>query len=290
MRILTNTLLLASTMFLTACDPTPFRENENPGHPVGIPISENVAPTRVKEPMDVSRPEPDSQKREPANAPIFSRKTINGITFEGVSYDSRTHRLRVIDQPGGPGSRYSSAKNLADKTDALLAINAGFFTPEGAPLGLVISAGKTSGGWNSASSLGSGVYRETSSGQPGIVRRSSRSNVSGSSELLQAGPLLVENGSAVPGLETQKVASRSLIFSDGGTRWWIGIATPCTLSGLANTLSTASPAPWEIRTALNLDGGRSTDLFVSGKIRGGPVDRRGFLNRPVRNFFVLDRR
>ncbi len=266
-------------MILAACQPAP---------PLRKPTA--AQPTRFND----SEPSPDitgetdpPRPSRPASAPGLSRKTISGITFEGVSYDSRTHRLRVTDQPDGPGSRYGSSRNLAEKSDALLAINAGFFTPEGEPLGLVISDGKTSGGWNSASSLGSGIYRENPSGAASIVRRSSRQNVSNSRELLQAGPLLIENGNPVPGLNSNKTAARSILLTDGGSRWWIGITSPCTLSSLARAISGNSPAPWKVGMALNLDGGRSTDLYVSAKISGGPLNRRGLLNRPVRNFLVL---
>ena len=232
-------------------------------------------------------PPPISQPEYASAAPRLLRKTIDGITFEGVSYDSRTHRLQVIDQADGPGSRYASAQDLVQKTRALLAMNAGFFTPEGDPLGLVISEGRSSGGWNSASSLGSGIYRETSGGAVGIVRRSSRSAISGSRELLQAGPLLIENGNPVSGLDSQKTAMRSILVTDGISRWWIGITSPCSLSALAQAISKNSPTPWKIRMSLNLDGGRSTDLYVSEKILGGALNRRGFLNRPVRNFLIL---
>ncbi len=237
-------------------------------------------------PAETQQSRPTTPSHPPA-APRASRKNISGITFEGAAYDSRTHRLQVIDQPNGPGSLYSSSRDLAEKSNALLAINAGFFTPEGNPLGLVISAGKTSGGWNSASSLGSGIYKESPSGATAIVRRSSRSSVSSSRELLQAGPLLMENGNTVPGLNSDKTAARSILLTDGGTRWWIGITSPCTLSSLARAISQNSPAPWKPLMALNLDGGRSTDLYISAKIPGGAINRRGFLNRPVRNFFVL---
>ena len=238
---------------------------------------------------ETQQPHPNTTS-QPSAAPRASRKTISGITFEGASYDSRTYSLQVIDQPNGPGSRYSSSKNLAEKSNALLAINAGFFTPEGNPHGLVISAGKTSGGWNSASSLGSGIYKESPSGATAIVRRSSRSSISSSRELLQAGPLLMENGNSISGLNSEKTAARSILLTDGGTRWWIGITSPCTLSSLTRALSQNSPAPWKPLMALNLDGGRSTDLYISAKIPGGPINRRGFLNRPVRNFFILRRK
>lgn len=223
----------------------------------------------------------------PVSPPKIISKTISGIHFEGVSYDSRSHQLQVIDQPAGPGSRYSSAQDLAQRSGALLAINAGFFTPEGAPLGLVISAGKTSGSWNSASSLGSGIYFEDSAGNAKIQRRSSRASVANSPELLQAGPLLIENRKAIAGLDPEKAAVRSLLLTDGNSRWWIGKTSSCSLAQLALALAGNSPASWKVTTALNLDGGRSTDLFISNQLPGGPINRRSFFNRPVRNFFIL---
>lgn len=223
----------------------------------------------------------------PVSQPRLSRKTIRGISFEGVSFDSRTHRLRVIDQPLGPGSSFDSSQSVAVIHKALLAINAGFFTPEGKPLGLVVSGGQSSGAWNSASSLGSGIFAENASGGLSIFRRGNRSAASGASELIQAGPLLLENGNTIGGLDAHKPAVRSIVLTDGGSRWWIGIASSCSLADLGAALASSSPTPWPVRDALNLDGGRSTDLYISEKIPGGPVNRRGFLNRPVRNFLIL---
>ena len=256
------------------------------------PLRETLPPPTS--PIPSSPPIPPPLKAPelipPPRPPQLSCTTLDGITFEGLTFDSRTHRLQVIDQPSGPGSLYPTAQDLAEKTNALLAINAGFFTPQGTPLGLVISSGKSSGSWNSTSSLGSGLYRETPSGTPSITRRSSQNRISGARELLQAGPLLLENGSPISGLEATKTASRSIILTDGKSHWWIGITSPTTLASLTAALGENSPCPWQPRTALNLDGGRSTDLFISGKISGTPLNRRTFLNRPVRNFLILKSR
>ena len=223
----------------------------------------------------------------PPKAPNLTQTYIRGIHFEGVSFDARSHRLLVIDQPNGPASTFGTSQDVARQHNALLALNAGFFTPEGDPLGLVISNGGRAGAWNTASSLGSGIFSESSSGNLSITRRGSPAAFQGARELIQAGPLLVENGPAVGGLDAGKPAVRSILLTDGGTRWWIGKTSSCTLAGLGEALASQSPSPWKIRQALNLDGGRSTDLFVSSGIQGGPFERRGILNRPVRNFLIL---
>lgn len=279
MRRLLTAAVPLTALALCACQPAP---------PLGI-RPEKPAPAFPSIP---NRPPPPAipPTSPPPNPPALSLKTIAGIGFEGVAFDSRSHRLLVIDQPRGPGTAFPTSEAVARGTGALLAINAGFFTPEGKPLGLVVSGGSRSGAWNSASSLGSGIFAESPSGEMSIFRRSSPSAATGARELIQAGPLLIENGKRVGGLDVSKPAVRSILLTDGGHRWWIGKTSLCTLAALGDALASASPAPWPVRNALNLDGGRSTDLFVSPKIPGGPINRRGFLNRPVRNFLILRER
>jgi Phosphodiester glycosidase len=225
----------------------------------------------------------------PAMPVAIRIREIAGITFEGVAFDSREQRLVVVDQAAGPGSRFEDASAAAASLGGLAAVNAGFFTPSGAPLGLVAAAGKISGAWNSASSLGSGVWFENPAGVTAITRRKnlSRASAAAMRELIQAGPLLVENGRAIGGLEAEKTSARTVILWDGGTQWWLGRSSPCTLAAISRALATASPAGWPIKQALNLDGGRSADLWISGKLAGGPLLRRPPWNRPVRNFLVL---
>lgn len=224
----------------------------------------------------------------PAPARIANQQ-ISGISFEGISFDSRSHRLVVVDQENGPGSRFPDAAAAARSRNGMAAINAGFFTPEGDPLGLVVSGAQSAGAWNSASSLGSGVWHETVAGKPGIARRENlgRSGAANALELIQAGPLLVENSRITAGLESTKSSVRTLILWDGGTRWWVGRGSPSTLAALGQAIASGSPPGWKVRHALNLDGGRSSDLWVSGAVPSGPLIRRSPWNRPVRNFLVL---
>ncbi|OYU98719.1 MAG: hypothetical protein CFE26_27105 [Verrucomicrobiales bacterium VVV1] len=92
-------------------------------------------------------------------------------------------------------------------------------------------------------------------------------------DLLQAGPLLVESGKGVSGLDASKVSARTFLLWDGGSRWLMARSAPCSLAGLAKILSESKPAGWPVKSALNLDGGPS---FV-----------RPIWNNPVRNFLVL---
>jgi len=273
---LTSTLKIIGilgTGVLCACQPLQYSE----------PLRLSKKASVVKEATLPAAKENSS----PEITPRVENITLSGIRFEGVTFDTRTHQLRIIDQAGGPNSEYPNARSVASQTGAIVATNGGFFTPEGAPLGSVIAAGKRSGNWNSKSSLGSGIYRINAQGRASISRRSSFSNIASSIELLQAGPLLIENYGPIGGLSPDRSAARTILLNDGKDYWWIGITSPCSLASLGNTLSQASPTEWRIANALNLDGGRSTELYISPELRGGPIERRGFFNRPVRNFLIL---
>lgn len=268
-------LLLLAGSLLISC--SPVRE------PVDRPPHPNPPHPATRE-----TPPPEAHIRPP-DAPRATTCSFSNINFEGVAFDARAHRLVVVDQAGGPGSRFADAAAAGRSRGGLAAVNAGFFTPEGTPLGWVVSNGKSAGTWNSASSLGSGMWMELASGKSAITRRetSGRDGSAAARELIQAGPMLVENGSRVSGLDAVKSSVRSVILWDGGSRWWIGRSSACTLAELASALDHGQPAGWPVRHALNLDGGRSSDLWISEALPGGPLTRRAPWNRPVRNFLVL---
>jgi uncharacterized protein YigE (DUF2233 family) len=223
-----------------------------------------------------------------SSPPRFFQCELGGISFQGVSFDSSSHRLAIADQPNGPASQWSDSQEAGRATNALAAVNGGFFTPEGTPLGRVVSHGKAAGSWN-PSSLGGGAWFVQSNGSSAISRREVVRHIpeSAISSLLQAGPMLVENGHAVSGLDSTKSSPRTFIAWDGGTRWVIAHAEPSTLAGLSSALATNRLVGMPVHAALNLDGGRSAELWVSPTISGGPVFLRPFWNKPVRNFVLL---
>lgn len=273
--------LIATTFLVSLVGCVPTVRDHSAVVPVPIAQSPAVPSSRLQ-----TAPSPPATLLE---APRLVTREISGIHFEGVAFDSRGHRLAVVDQPTGPGTLFTDAAALGHARGALAAVNAGFFTPEGKPLGLVISSGKISGSWNRVSSLGSGVWYENRNGNTAITRRETIGRVAAASEreLIQAGPLLVENGHEVSGLESTKNSVRTVLLWDGGTRWWIGRSSSCTLAALAQTIVGGHPTTWSVRQALNLDGGRSADLWISGALAGGPITRRSPWNRSVRNFLVL---
>lgn len=287
-----NFLGWALALMLPACSPTHPRslvapiqpESGAPASPGFSALGPAVAPANPEQAQEA-----EVSATTPLDAPKITRRTASGVLFEGVSFDSRTHRMLVVDQPHGPGSRFADASAAASANGGIAAVNAGFFTPEGEPLGLVTSRGRPAGTWNSASSLGSGIWYEDSNGRSAISRRESlgKAGAAGMRELIQAGPVLIDEFRPVSGLESTKSSMRIVMLWDGRHRWWVGRAGPCTLDALANAIASGNPAGWNTRKALNLDGGRSADLWISGSLSGGPIQRRPAWNRQVRNFLVV---
>lgn len=268
-------ILLA--MFLAGCSvKPPARETA---------VLEKPRPTVAREPVATATV--PKTPAAPFKPPAVVVGEIAGIRFEGVAFDVRSHRLRVADQAGGPGTRWADAEAAMCDFGGVAALNAGFFTPEGAPLGKVVAAGHGLGAWNRTSSLGSGVWLESVAGELAIRRHEAVADPGTALELVQAGPLLVERGRAVTGLDGTKSSVRSLILWNGGSRWWMGRASACTLAELGAALAGGSPSEWAVDMGLNLDGGRSSDLAVSPAVGGGPLVRRAPWNRTVRNFLVL---
>ena len=211
-----------------------------------------------------------------------------GISISGVCFDDRDFQLRVADQPDGCGSRWMDAKSAAITYQGLAAINGGFFTPEGKPLGLLIEDGIKRGKLHS-SALGSGIFISSSTGSA-IIRKEdylSSGLTTKADHLLQSGPMLVEHGKPTDGLSNEKNRTRSFLAWDGRHHWMIGHAAPCSLKSLADALAHIPIQGFKVTTALNLDGGRSSDLWVGAEVENGDKTHRSFLNKAVRNYLVL---
>ena len=212
-------------------------------------------------------------------------KKVNGMVLTLVSYDRRDYGLRVVDQ-ASPGARWDTARVAAGM--GIAAINGGFFTPEGRPLGMLVAGGSKKGVVNRASFLGSGFFI---GGMDRLMSRDAFLAKSPSArEVLQSGPRLLWNGVIPKGLSNGERRPRSLLLWDGNHHFAIAHADSASLAVLARVLKSQPLPNFQIKSALNLDGGRSSDLWVSGSVKGGPLTRRSWMNKPVRNYLVLHRK
>lgn len=228
-------------------------------------------------------------KAQAVAAPRAFSTSLQTIHLEGVAFNSIAYQIRIADQPKGPASQWQNAREAANAFGALAAINASFFTPEGDALGLVRSNSKTYGTWNSATSLGNGIWLENSQHQSKIISRNalSLSQARQQPHLLQAGPMLVLAGRA-QSLNRERYAIRSILLWDGANHWAFARSSSCTLQQIAQELAKfPKNLPFIPRYALNLDGGSSSELWISHAIAGRDSLHREFWNKPVRNFLIL---
>lgn len=273
-------------MVVVSCAPVP----EAP--PIVRPATE---PVRAENhPGNTSLPSPDGMlPTDLSRHPILTKTApVAGVSLSYLSFDTRSHTLAVIDQ-NGLGTKYPSAEAVTRATGSLAGINGGFFTPEGAPLGVVYQKGQKIGSLNTASSLGSGVlYVDQAVAAPVIARRETfqkwlTDSTFQPQEVLQTGPFLVENGRAVSGLSDREPRVRSLLLWDGEHHFAIAQCQPISLRNLAGALAKQPLPGFRVKVALNLDGGRSSDLHITSQVKGGPRNLRRWWNKPVRNYLVV---
>lgn len=203
------------------------------------------------------------------------RLTVRGsegeVELSVVRFDSSSCTLRVVDQP----QSWSFSDLLGDSmrsVKAIAGVNGGYFHPDFTPLGLMIANGKRQGQFT-RSGLVSGMIC-VRGGEPALLWNSEYPDTSTASDLLQAGPRLVDAGQLVSGLNRTKVAARTFIATDGQSGWLIGTAHSSTLYGLADLLTSPGLiSGLRILRALNLDGGRSTAFYArtaDGRENGAP--------------------
>lgn len=203
-------------------------------------------------------------------------------TVTAVTFGERAYSIRVIDSPVPGESRLAPTLESAG---AVAGVNGGYFHSDMRPVGLVIAGGRELHPFQRAKLL-SGVL-EVRPGKIQIVRSSRFAPGRDVREAIQCGPMLVDEGSAVAGLNSTTPARRTVIATDGRGRWAMVYMTSVTLADAARILlAPGALGDWTPRTALNLDGGRSSGLWAAGP----PVVSRPEFSR-VRNFIgVFPRR
>ncbi len=199
-----------------------------------------------------------------------------------VTFDSQRCAMRVLDQPSafaGGGAMVP----LMRGTGAVAGVNGGFFHPDFSTLGLMISDGRKAGQFVKTSLVSGAVV--VIGQEPYLVWNHEFLGESGVTQMLQAGPRLVDGGRPLASLNRTKMAVRTFIATDGGRHWAIGTVRSTTLGGLGELL--ASPgmiSGMEVKRALNLDGGRSTALYAR-TAAGQEISRPGWST--VRNYLAV---
>lgn len=199
-----------------------------------------------------------------------------------IVFNEKSHTLRVVDSPS-PGNAILENTLLHEGITA--GVNGGYFHPDFTPIGLVVSDGKTLHPSEKASLL-TGIVGATKEGRISIVRSSAyRSKPTAFVDAIQCGPMLVEKGAPVAGLNATRIARRTAAATGPSGLAALVYITSVSLEDAAQILSLPGIlGSWAPATALNLDGGTSSALWAAGIISLPEIKRvRNFIGVVPRN-------
>ena len=210
-----------------------------------------------------------------------------GVTEEGTGdeatldlavFATKSVTLRVIDNPEGNDELAAVMR----RTRGIAGVNGGYFDPQNAPVGLLISDGKSIAPFRKARLL-SGVL-VAAKGRVELLRSTEYSPKKTAAAALQCGPFLVDGGSAVPGLNNTRPARRTFVLTTGSDRAALGYSSAVTLAQLGEILAATRLMPdLKVQRALNLDGGSSSAFWFAGQ--SGVVSMSE--QKIVRDFVVI---
>jgi uncharacterized protein YigE (DUF2233 family) len=207
-----------------------------------------------------------SAHSEPGLAGVVHRQvsledseTNESAAIDLAVFSTKSCTLRVIDQPMPPRSDLAQAMR---EKGCLAGVNGGYFDPDYAPIGLLISDGKIIAPLQRARLI-TGVLA-ASPREVKILRVHEFSRQQKLNAAVQCGPFLVDLGRSVRGLEKTRTARRTFAAVGNVNRAALGFCSDVSLSELAEILATTRLADdFRIEQALNLDGGSSSAFWVA---------------------------
>jgi hypothetical protein len=199
-------------------------------------------------------------------------------SLELAVFSTKSCRLKVVDRDSGP--RRDLDDTMADG-NFLAGVNGGYFDPDYRPIGLLVVDGKTVAPLQKARLL-TGVLSST--GKKVQISRVSEFSMNQKPETaIECGPMIVDGGKSVRGLESTKGARRTFA-AVGGDKAALGFCSDVTLADLSSILAVVSIPEFKIQRALNLDGG-SSSAFWFKRANGNAFSIAEL--KPVRDFVAV---
>lgn len=210
---------------------------------------------------------------------VVARSTAGDkATIDVALFSPKTATLHVIDVPGAD----TNLEVVMERENAIAGVNGGYFDPQYAPVGLLVSGGRVVAPQQKARLL-SGVVSVVN-GRVQVQRSAEFSLKTKPTAARQCGPFLVEGGKAVPGLNNSRKARRTFVLTMSADRAAIGFCSHVTLAELASLLATPEIiSGGKVQRALNLDGGSSSGFWFAGEERPFSISAQ----KRVRDFLAI---
>lgn len=220
-----------------------------------------ATPTRAEWRIVSAQSEPSSAKGL-EHRYVVSEDSLSGdrVSIEVALFTTKSCTLRVIDQPT---EQRLALSEVMEREKCLAGVNGGYFNPDYKPIGLRIAEGKTIAPLQHARLL-SGIL----TGAPRKVQILRFGEFSGTQKIdaaIECGPMIVDLGSPVRGLETTRTARRTFAATAKDGRAALGFSSDVTLTDLSQILTTQFASDFKIERALNLDGGSSSAFWFKRK-------------------------
>lgn len=200
-----------------------------------------------------------TEKRVEHRHVVAGDGTGGEATLDLALFSMKTATLRVIDRPKAD----DDLARVMQHENCIAGVNGGYFDPKYAPVGLLISDGRTVAPQQKARLL-SGVVSVVN-GRVLIQRAAEFSAKSKPTAARQCGPFLVEGGKAIGSLNNERSARRTFVLV-AGERAAIGFCSHVTLAELGQLLATPNLiGSGKVQRALNLDGGSSSGFWFAGE-------------------------
>jgi hypothetical protein len=200
-------------------------------------------------------------------------------SLELAIFSTKSCRLRVIDRSSEPRA---DLEDVMPRGNFLAGVNGGYFDPEYRPIGLLIVDGTMVAPLQKARLL-SGVL-SASPKKVQISRIAEFSLTQKPDAAVECGPMIVDLGKSVRGLESRKVARRTFAAVSSGDKAALGFCSDVTLADLASILAIVTIHDFKIQRALNLDGG-SSSAFWFKRANGSAFSISE--QKPVRDFVAV---
>ncbi|MDQ6859599.1 MAG: phosphodiester glycosidase family protein [Verrucomicrobiota bacterium] len=177
-------------------------------------------------------------------------------TVELALFSPKTSTLRVINNP----DQSDSLADAMEREKCVAGVNGGYFDPNYAPVGLMISDARVVMPQQKARLL-SGVVSATRDRV--LVQRAAEFSIKTKpTAARQCGPFLLDQGKPIVGLNDTRTARRTFVATLADGRAAIGYCSYVTLAQLAALLATPE---LKIQRAMNLDGGSSSGFWFAGE-------------------------
>lgn len=225
------------------------------------------------------RANPPDELVEHRVSKVEDAETGAQATLHLAQFATRAATLRVIDQPASRGDLATAMK----RAHALAGVNGGYFDPADQPVGLLVSDGQKTAQFSHARLL-SGVLWTTAT-KVNLSRASQFKMSAQVRNAVQCGPLLVERGKPVAGLNATRPARRTFVLVDGKGHAALGYSSSVSLADLGEILCLRNVTGPErpVARALNLDGGSSSAFWVAGKEGAFSISEQ----KTVRDFVAI---